>query len=66
MGGSLPVTPDTEKTKPQDELDASVAYQYDRQEKDEPRFKHVQQCQQLSLYQRSEFHTHELKIEMLR
>jgi hypothetical protein len=55
-----------EKTKRQNELDALVAFQRDRQEKDELIFKHIQQRQQLSLRQRSEIHTHELEIELLR
>jgi hypothetical protein len=55
-----------EKTKRQNELDALVALQRDRQEKDELIFKHIQQRQQLSLRQRSEIHTHELEIELLR
>ena len=55
-----------EKTKRQNELDALVSFQRDRQEKDELIFKHIQQCQQLSLRQRSEIHTHELEIELLR
>ncbi|MGC1510967.1 hypothetical protein [Ketobacter sp.] len=54
-----------EKTKRQNELDALVAFQRDRQEKDELIFKHIQQRQQLSLRQRSEIHTHELEIELL-
>ena len=52
-----------EKTKRQNELDALVAFQRDRQEKDELIFKHIQQRQQLSLRQRSEIHTHELEID---
>ncbi|MGB3620141.1 MAG: relaxase/mobilization nuclease domain-containing protein [Ketobacter sp.] len=55
-----------EKTKRQNELDALVAFQRDWQEKDELIFKHIQQRQQLSLRQRSEIHTHELEIELLR
>ncbi|MAU41078.1 MAG: relaxase [Kordiimonas sp.] len=55
-----------EKTKRQNELDSLVAFQRDRQEKDELIFKHIQQRQQLSLRQRSEIHTHELEIELLR
>jgi hypothetical protein len=54
-----------EKTKRQNELDALVALQLDRQEKDELIFQHIQQRQQLSLRQRSEIHTHELEIELL-
>ncbi|PUB80274.1 MAG: relaxase [gamma proteobacterium symbiont of Ctena orbiculata] len=55
-----------EKTKRQNELDAIVAFQRDRQEKDELIFMHIQQRQRLSLRQRSEIHTHELEIELLR
>ncbi len=55
-----------EKIKRQNELDALRAFQRDRQEKDELIFKHIQQRQQLSLLQRSEIHTHELEIELLR
>ena len=55
-----------EKTKRQNELDALVAFQRDRQEKAELIFMHIQQHQQLSLRQRSEIHTHELEIELLR
>ncbi len=55
-----------EKTKRQNELDALLAFQRDRSEKDELIFKHIQQRQQLSLRQRSEIHTHELEIELLR
>ena len=55
-----------EKTKRQNELDAFVAFQRDCSEKDELIFKHIQQRQQLSLRQRSEIHTHELEIELLR
>lgn len=55
-----------EKTKRQNELDALLAIQRDRTEKDELIFKHIQQRQQLSLRQRSEIHTHELEIELLR
>lgn len=54
-----------EKTKRQNELDALVAFQRDRQEKDELIFMHIQQRQRLSLRQRSEIHTHELEIELL-
>ncbi len=55
-----------EKTKRQNELDVLLGFQRDRQEKDELIFKHIQQRQQLSLRQRSEIHTHELEIELLR
>ena len=55
-----------EKTKRQNEIDALRAFQRDRKEKDKLIFKHIQQRQQLSLRQRSEIHTHELEIELLR
>ncbi len=58
--GSLPVTPDTLC------VSLVVAFQRNRQEKDELIFKHIQQRQQMSLRQRSEIHTHELEIELLR
>ncbi len=55
-----------EKTMRQNELDALLACQRDRAEKDELIFKHIQQRQQLSLRQRSEIHTHKTEIELLR
>jgi len=66
MGIWYRLTGKYEKTKRENELDALVAFQRDRQEKDELIFKHIQQRQQLSLRQRSEIHTHELEIDLLR
>jgi len=47
----------------QNELEALLAIQRDRKEKDELIFKHIEQHQQLSLRQKSEQHRHELEIE---
>ncbi|MBT3011751.1 MAG: relaxase [Candidatus Thiodiazotropha sp. (ex Lucina pensylvanica)] len=55
-----------EKIQRQNEMDTLVSYQRDRKEKDELIFHHVQQRQNLSMRQRSEIHTHELEIELLR
>lgn len=55
-----------EKTKRQNEMETLMAFQRDRQEKDELIFRHIQQRQHLALRQRSEIHTHDLEIELLR
>jgi hypothetical protein len=55
-----------DKIQRQNEMDTLLAYQRDRKEKDALIFHHIQQRQQLSLRQRSESHTHELEIELLR
>jgi len=51
-----------EKIKRQNEMDAILAFQRDRKEKDELIYKHIHQYRQLSLCQRSETHIHKLKI----
>lgn len=53
-------------TKHQNELDALVVFQRDRQKKDELIFKLFPQRQQLSPRRRSEIYNHELEIELLR
>ncbi len=54
------------KVKHQNEQEALLAIQRDRKEKDELIFGHIDQRQQLKLRQRSEQHSHELEIELLR
>lgn len=55
-----------DKAKRQNELEALVAFQRDRREKDELIFKHLEQRNQLSLRQKRALHTHELEIDALR
>ena len=50
----------------QNELDALLAMQRDRKEKDELIFKHIEQRQQLALRQRSELSRRDLEIEQLK
>jgi len=52
--------------KHQNEQEALLAFQRDRKEKDELIFGHIDQRQQLNLRQRSEQHSNELEIELLR
>lgn len=55
-----------EKARRQNELEALMAFQRDRREKDELIFKHLEQRNQLSLRQKRTLHTHELEIDELR
>ncbi len=54
------------KIKRQNEMETLSALQRDRREKDEMIFTHIQQRQHLNLLQRSELHSHEMEIELLR
>jgi hypothetical protein len=54
------------KVQRQNELDALLAMQRDRKEKDELIFKHIEQRQQLALRQRSELSRRDLEIEQLK
>ncbi|MEW8586849.1 MAG: hypothetical protein AB2531_13890, partial [Candidatus Thiodiazotropha sp.] len=54
------------KVRRQNELEALLALQRDRAEKDELIFQHIEQRQQLDLRQRNTQHHHELEMEELR
>lgn len=54
------------KVQRQYELEALLAIQRDRKEKDELIFKHIEQRQQLALRQRSELNRRDLEIEQLK
>ena len=55
-----------EKTRRQNEVEALLAFQRDRKEKDELIFRHIEQRQQINLRQRGEIQTHDQEIELLR
>ena len=54
------------KAQRQNEMEALLAIQRDRKEKDELIFKHIEQRQQLSLRQRSELNRRDFEIEQLK